>query len=134
MNFLTLVLPFLEKIIPDPKARAAAQAEALRLQQAGQMAELDASVKLAVGQMDVNKAEAASTSLFVSGWRPLVGYVCAAGLAYQFVLHPLLCWFAAWKGVPVPPRLDMDTLLTILTGMLGLAGMRTSEKFKGVAR
>jgi hypothetical protein len=134
MNFLTLVLPFLEKIIPDPKARAAAQAEALRLQQAGQMAELDASVKLAVGQMDVNKTEAANSSMFVAGWRPWIGWVCGTALGYQFLLHPLLCWLSLAQGWPVPPRLDMDTLLTLLTGMLGLAGLRTGEKFKGVAR
>lgn len=134
MNFLTLLFPILDKIIPDPKAKAAAQLEILKLQQEGEFREADNALKAAQGQLEVNKVEAASGSGFVAGWRPLVGYVCAVGLAYQFVLHPLLCWFAAWKGVPIPPRLDMDTLITILTGMLGLAGLRTGEKMKGVAR
>lgn len=134
MNFLTLVLPFLEKIIPDPKARAAAQQEVLRLQQEGELHVMDNALKAAQGQLDVNKQEAASASTFVSGWRPYIGWVCGTALGYQFLVHPLLCWLSAAQGWPVPPRLDIDTLLTLLTGMLGLAGLRTGEKFKGVAR
>ncbi len=134
MNLLTIGLGLLERFLPDPKAKAEAQLELVRMQNAGELAELEAGLKLAQGQMDVNKTEAASNSMFVAGWRPYVGWVCATGLGYQFVVHPLLCWLSLAQGWPVPPRLDMDTLLTILTGMLGLAGLRTGEKFKGVAR
>ncbi len=134
MNLLTVGLQLLERFLPDPKAKAAAQLELVRMQQAGELAEMEATLKVVQGQLEVNKTEAANPSSFVSGWRPLVGYVCALGLGYQFVVHPLLCWLSLAQGWPVPPRLDMDTLLTILTGMLGLAGLRTGEKFKGVAR
>jgi len=131
---LELGLKLLERVVPDPKARVAAQLEMMRMQQAGELQELDASLKLSLGQLDVNKTEAASSSLFVAGWRPFSGWLCGVGLAYQFLVHPLLCWLSTMKGWPVPPRLDMDTLMTVLMGMLGLAGFRTSEKFKGVAR
>jgi hypothetical protein len=84
-------------------------------------------------QADVNKVEAASSSLFVAGWRPFIGWVCGSGLAYQFVLCPLLSWGAALAKHPVAcPSLDMGTLLTLLLGMLGLGGMRTVEKINGI--
>ena len=94
------------------------------------------------GQMEVNKVEAASSSLFIGGWRPACGWIGAAAMGYQFLLYPLLVW--AWSlmqarsWVPAelnaPPMLDTDALWVVLTGMLGIAGARTVEKIKGVAR
>lgn len=84
-------------------------------------------------QADVNKAEAASNSIFVAGWRPFIGWVCGSGLATQFVLAPLVTWIAALLKHPVTfPSLDMGTLMTLLLGMLGLGTMRTFEKVNGV--
>lgn len=125
----------LDKVIPDPQAKAAAQLELMRLQQEGSLRELDADVQLAVGQLEVNKAEAASGSAFASGWRPSVGWICAAGLGYQMVARPILEWLTVntWQGIP-PPGLELDTLLTLLFGMLGLGALRTGEKIKGVAK
>lgn len=96
--------------------------------------EIDQRTDLA--QMEVNKAEAAHASLFVAGWRPAIGWTGAIALAYQFVLYPLLLWvIAGWfPAVKPPPMLDTDALWVILSGILGVAGMRTAEKFKGVAR
>ena len=99
-------------------------------------------VDIALGQMEVNKAEATSSSVLVAGWRPAIGWVGAASMAYQFLLYPLLVWgwsFMQAKGwVPVdlkpPPVLDTDALWVILSAMLGVAGMRSVEKVKGVAR
>jgi hypothetical protein len=86
------------------------------------------------GQMDVDKVEAASTSLLVSGWRPMVGWVCCSGLAIQLVVRPLFTWAASVCGHPVVfPELDTGTMMELLTGMLGLGGFRTYEKLKGVA-
>jgi hypothetical protein len=100
---------------------------------------LDQAIDIA--QIQVNKEEAKSSSLFVSGWRPAVGWIGAAALAYQFLFYPLLGW--AWKWlqamnyVPAemspPPLLDAEQLWVMLSGILGIAGMRTFEKQKGVA-
>ena len=97
--------------------------------------QLAAAVALVQGQLAVNAAEASSGSAYAAGWRPTVGYVCVAGLAYTFLAQPLLPWFAAVAGVQVPPlpQLDTNVLMTLLLGMLGIGGLRSVEKVKGVA-
>ena len=128
------ILKIIDKVIPDPAAKAAAQIELLRLQQSGELAQLAAETELAKGQNEVNKQEAASTNLFVSGWRPFVGWVCGLGMASQFVVAPFVTWGSALLGHPTAfPVLDLSTLLTLLFGMLGLGAMRTTEKINGVA-
>lgn len=124
----------LDKIIPDPQAAADAKLKALELAQKGDLAALDAELRLALGQLEVNKAEA-TTDMFRGGWRPAVGWVCVLGLAYQFILQPLLPWVVALFGVQVPPlpAIDNETLMVLLTGMLGLGGLRTIERVKGKA-
>ena len=94
-----------------------------------------------LAQVDINKIEAASSSLFVSGWRPAVGWVGVLGLAYQFLGYPLMQWCWAFgqgydiipKGLNPPPDLDVEQLMTLLAGLLGFGGMRSFEKHKGVA-
>lgn len=133
-----LVIPaitqVLDKIIPDPQAAADAKLKALELAQKGDLAALDAELRLALGQLEVNKAEA-TTDMFRGGWRPAVGWVCVVGLAYQFVLQPVLPWLVALFGAQVPPlpAIDNETLMVLLTGMLGLGGLRTFERVKGKA-
>ena len=124
----------LDKIIPDPQAAAEAKLRALELAQKGELAVLDADLKLALGQIEVNRAEAA-TDMFRGGWRPAVGWVCVVGLAYQFVLQPVLPWLVALFGAQVPPlpAIDNEALMALLTGMLGLGGLRTFERVKGKA-
>ena len=79
-----------------------------------------------MAQVDVNKAEAQHRSIFVAGWRPFIGWVCGFALAYNFVLRDLFIW---WVGPETaPPALQMEHLITVLVGMLGLGGMRTFEK------
>lgn len=87
-----------------------------------------------LAQTEVNKIEAASASVFVSGWRPAVGWCCVLGLAYAFLIQPLCAWAAAIGQFPAPPPLDLGVLMQLLVGMLGLAGFRSWEKQKGVAR
>lgn len=85
------------------------------------------------GQLGVDKQEAASPNWMVAGWRPAVGWVCAAGIAVQFVFGPLATWISGLLRHPVVvPPLDLSTLMTLLLGMLGMGGMRTYEKTKGV--
>lgn len=130
---LVSMLPgLLDKIIPDPAAAADAKLKALELAQRGELAALDADLRLMLAQADINKAEA-STDLFRGGWRPACGWVCAAGLAYTFLLRPVLPWLASLAGADVQamPEIDTDTLMVLLTGMLGLGGLRTVERIKG---
>tara|TARA_R100000700_G_C3138705_1_gene121218 strand:- start:105 stop:476 length:372 start_codon:yes stop_codon:yes gene_type:complete len=82
-------------------------------------------------QIEVNKVEANSSSLFVSGWRPFVGWTCGVALCYHFVLQPLLTFILySFGNEVVLPTFDMGTLTTVLLGMLGLGGMRSFEKVK----
>jgi hypothetical protein len=84
-------------------------------------------------QMEIDKVEAQHSSVFVAGWRPFIGWVGGFGMAYQFLLYPLLTW--VWPIVlpsaPIPPVLDGDVLFAMVSGMLGLAGMRSFDKMKG---
>ena len=124
----------LEKAIPDPQAQADAKLRVMELAQKGELAVLDADLKLAMGQLEVNKVEA-GTDMYRGGWRPAVGWTCVFGLAYQFVIQPLLPWVVALFGGTVPPlpAIDNETLMVLLTGMLGLGGLRTFERVKGRA-
>jgi len=104
-----------------------------------EQARIDQATDLA--QVEVNKIEAASNNLFVSGWRPAVGWVGVAGVAYQFLGYPLMQWIWAFgqgvdlipKGLAPPPDLQTDQLMVLLSGLLGFGGMRSFEKSKGVA-
>jgi hypothetical protein len=131
--FLDAALKIVDKLIPDPQAKQAAQLEVLKMQQAGEFKQLEVDVQVALGQLKVNEAEAASNSAFKGSWRPATGWVCLAGLAYTVIVQPLLTWGSAMKGVPAPPALDTNELMFLLTGMLGLSGMRSFEKTKKVA-
>ena len=112
----------LDRVLPDPAQQAAAKLELMKLQQNGELAQI-------TGQMEINKVEAASSSLFVSGWRPSIGWVCGAGFAVQFVVGPLAEWGSALYGHPVKfPQMDTGTMMPLLLGMLGLGGLRTAEK------
>ncbi|SEI99318.1 Holin of 3TMs, for gene-transfer release [Azotobacter beijerinckii] len=135
----TALLPtisgLLDRVIPDPQAKAQAQIELLRLQQEGAFKELDAALQINLAQAKINEVEAASQSGFQAGWRPLAGYVCVAGLAYEFLIRPLLPWLLTVAGisdVPPLPSLD-DVLFELIFGMLGLGTLRTADRWKRVS-
>lgn len=136
LEFLPVIGKVLDRILPDPQAKAEAQLKLAQLAHTGDLAMLDAEVKLATAQTAVNQVEAANPKPFVSGWRPMVGWVCATGMASAFVVGPFFTWASAWiaTGHPGPwPTLDTGTLMTCLMGMLGLGTLRTYEKKNGVA-
>lgn len=88
-----------------------------------------------MAQIEVNKVEAAHKNMFVSGWRPFVGWCCASALAYHFIFQPVLVFVLSLSGITITlPEFDMNSLMTVLLGMLGLGGMRSLEKINGVAR
>ncbi len=120
---LPIVNGWLERLFPDPAERQK-QLQSL----------IDAAQAADAAQVEVNKIEAANSSLFVSGWRPFIGWVCGAAFAYQFVVAPLGLWigFVVGHPIPAPPKLD-DTLWQLVFAMLGMGGLRTFEKLRGVA-
>lgn len=121
----------LDKFIPDKDARE---------KMAHDIAVLVESQahEQAMGQVEINKQEAQHGSVFVAGWRPAIGWICGAALAWNFVIQPLLLWgvwlFPEGADIATAPKLDTGELMTVLLGMLGLGGLRTFEKREGVAR
>ena len=131
LALLPLLQPLFDKalsVIPDPAAKDKAAAE-LNNQLLTMLQSGDA------GQLQINATEVASPSLFVSGWRPAVGWLCVIGLFVQTVIYPLAGWAATiwWPGVALP-QIDTETLLALLFPMLGLGTLRTVEKLKRTPR
>jgi hypothetical protein len=128
---LTAVFDFGGKLIdrmwPDPSQAATAKLELIKLQQSGDLAQM-------TGQLEINKVEAANANIFVSGWRPAIGWVCALALLYQYLVRPLAVAVFAAVGHPLPtmPGLD-ENLWQLMMAMLGMGGLRTFEKVQGVA-
>ena len=123
------VSSLLDKFIEDKDQKAALAHEIAT------MAERHAQER-AMAQADVNKQEAQHRNIWVAGWRPFIGWVCGVALAWHFVLAPVVLFVAAWADVQLPTLLafDMDSLMTVLLGMLGLGGLRSFEKAKGLSR
>ena len=89
-----------------------------------------------LAQLEINKAEAASGSFFKGGWRPAVGWTCALAFFYHYILQPLILFLATLFGAEIPelPEFEMGTLLTVLGGLLGIGGLRSYEKQKGLTK
>lgn len=117
----------LDRFIPDPEKKREAEMELVRMAAEGEL-------KQTIAQLEINAREATHPSVFVAGWRPFFGWAGGVGFIYATILQPLLTWWAAIKGWPVPPTLNLDLLWIVVTGMLGIGGLRTVEKFKGVTK
>lgn len=126
----------IDRLWPDPSQRDAAKLELFKMQQSGELAQLAADTELAKGQLAINATEAAHANIFVSGWRPFIGWVCGFAFAYALVIQPLLMFSLAAFGKVLPPLPNIDTNLLgwALGGILGLGTMRTTEKIKGVTK
>ena len=117
----------ISRIFPDPAQAADAKLKLLELQQSGELSVMTA-------QTDINKVEASNLSIFVSGWRPAIGWVCALALAYQYLLKPLVMGILPNFGIAIAPLPGLDdNLWQLMMGMLGMGGLRTMEKMQGVA-
>jgi len=123
------VTGILDKVIEDKDQKAKLAFEL------STMADTHAQQAL-LSQLEINKAEASSGSLFKGGWRPFIGWTSGVAFAYHFVLQPLLVFVLTASGVDLPelPQFDMSTLLTVLGGMLGIGGLRSYEKTKGLTK
>ena len=128
-NLIQPVSKILDKAIPDQDLKRKLSHEIAT------MSEKHAQ-DLALAQIEVNAAEAASGSLFKGGWRPFVGWVCGVAFCYHFILQPVIIFIVALIGMDIPdlPSFEMGTLLTVLGGMLGIGGLRTYEKQKGLTK
>jgi hypothetical protein len=117
----------IDRVWPDPSQAAAAKLELYKLQQTGELQQI-------MGQLEINKAEAASASVFVSGWRPFIGWVCGIACAWNWVGISVAKVIAAFFQYPIVlTPADLSEMLPVLMGMLGLGVLRTAEKMKGVA-
>jgi len=132
-----LIKDGIDKIWPDKTEADKARAALEQAQLAGQLKDIEGQWQNASQQIDVNKAEAANTNSFVSGWRPFIGWVCGSAFAWQFVIQPLLIFFLSSAGYPIDlktlPVFDQSQISPVLYGMLGLGAMRSFEKIKNVA-
>jgi phenylpyruvate tautomerase PptA (4-oxalocrotonate tautomerase family) len=119
----------LDKVVEDKDQKARLAHEIAT------MAERHAQ-ELARGQIEINKEEAKSRNIFIAGWRPFVGWTCGLALFWHFLGLPVTLFITGWFQLEHPPlpEFDMQSLMTVLLGMLGLGGMRTFEKFKGVTK
>jgi hypothetical protein len=127
LDILSIGAKLLDKIIPDRDAREKAQYELLKASQ-------DQEFQAMMAQVAVNQEEAKNSSVFVSGWRPHIGWTCGIAFSLHFVVFPLVNFGLIAMGYKeVVVSFDMTTLLTVLGGMLGIGGLRTIEKIKGVA-
>lgn len=130
---LKIVSQVIDRVIPDPAAAAAAKLELMKLEQSGELAQLSAIVELSKAQAATNTIEAGSSSIFVSGWRPFMGWICDCCVLYHFIVERILVGVLSAFHVDVAlPTFDTGQLMLLVTGMLGLGAMRTYEKTTGV--
>jgi hypothetical protein len=117
----------LGRFFPNEDERRKAEAEFLKLA-------MDGELKQVIAQLEINAREAQHPSVFVAGWRPFFGWIGGVGFFYATVAQPILVWYGAAKGWPSPPDVNLDLLWVVVTGMLGIGGLRTFEKSKGVSK
>jgi roadblock/LC7 domain-containing protein len=126
-QMVTSVTGIINKFVPDRDQQVKLEAD-LKLK----FAEIEANQLAA--QAEINKVEAASSSIFVSGWRPFIGWCCGASILYAYLLNPILTWAMAVAGAKTDlPKLPTEDLFSLTLAMLGLAGYRTYERVRGVA-
>lgn len=116
-----------ERFFPDAEERRKAEADFLK-------SAMDGELKQVIAQLEINAREAAHPSVFVAGWRPFFGWIGGLSFLYSTILQPGLIWYGTSRGWPAPPDPNLDLQWVVITGMLGIGGMRTFEKQKGLTK
>lgn len=131
LDIITGVTPIIGKLldlIPDKNARQRAELEM-------QAALMKYAAEQGAQQAEINQAEAANPNLFVAGWRPAIGWACATAFIFIYVLAPIVSWAASFFGAVVPmPQFNVDALMSLTLGMLGLGAMRSFDKWRGTSK
>jgi len=131
LDLISGITPILSKVldlIPDPNAKQRAEMEM-------QARLMEYAAQQSIAQSEINTAEATNPNVWVSGARPFILWVCGAAFAFLYIVAPVVQWIGAMNHVVIPlPALDKDTIVNLVYAMLGLGGMRTFEKWKGVAK
>lgn len=133
IGLISAILPAVTDIVgrflPEDKEKRAVAEREIEAQLTAHLAKID------LAQLGINKVEAAHRSIFVAGWRPFIGWTCGVALCYTYVLQPIIIFIMIQTGQLVPlPEMDLAAMMPVLMGMLGLGGLRTFEKFKGVSK
>ena len=128
-TLLPSVMDVAGRFLPEDKEKRAAAEREIKEKLTDSLAKID------LAQLDINKTEAAHRSLFVAGWRPFIGWSCGVALAYTYIVQPILTFGLAQSGYLVDlPAVDISQMMPVLMGMLGLGGLRSWEKVKGVSK
>ena len=117
----------LDRFVPNEEEKRKAEANFLKLA-------LDGELKQVISQLEINAKEAQHASIFVAGWRPFFGWCGGFAFLYSTIIQPALVWYGSAHGWTPPPDINMDLLWVVITGMLGIGGMRTFEKTKKVTK
>jgi hypothetical protein len=127
-GLLPLVGDVLDRFFPDKEKAEQAKREI-------ESRFTDHLAKIDLAQLEVNKEEAKSRNVFIAGWRPFIGWTCGLALCWTYILQPIAQFVLAQTGHLIDlPGLDMSAMMPVLLGMLGLGGLRSFEKFKGVSK
>lgn len=131
VEILGIGMKLVDKWFPDKAEAERAKLDLLKMQQEGEFKWLETIKESDAGQVAINVEEAKSDSIFKSGWRPYIGWVCGGAFSYQMVFRPVFSWFAdnLWGWKPLP-GLEMESLMTLTFGLLGLGAYRTYEKVR----
>jgi|TARA_R100001377_G_C3193911_1_gene111727 hypothetical protein len=128
-TLLPVIGDVIGRFLPEDKEAAAKAKREIEAELTKNLAQID------LAQLDINKAEGQHRSMFVAGWRPFIGWTCGVALAYTYVMQPILVFILAQSGYLVQlPIMDLTVMMPVLLGMLGLGGLRSFEKFKGVSK
>lgn len=128
-NIVKTVADKVSEYLPSETQKREWEAEAIKSEREYSLEVAKVLQSADESQNKVNVIEAANPSLFIAGWRPMIGWIGAVALAYQFIVYPVLTWFPV---LTVPKPLDANLLWTIITGMLGIGTMRSFDKWQGV--
>ena len=116
----------IDRWLPDPDKKREAEMELVRMA-------ADGDLRRVIAQLEINAREASHPSIFVAGGRPLFMWIAGFAFAYSTIVQPVLTWVARIKGWPDPPDVNTDLLWVVVTGLLGIGGLRSIEKVKGKA-